>query len=486
MNKYMSEVNGQIELNNEGMNKISVSTIANSDNTPLPIANRVWGAYNYFALWIGIVYCVPTLLLTGGMLPKLAWWQALMAIAIGSFCMSILMFFSGHGGAKYGIPMGVLARASWGIRGSHLALFIRASVAIGYVGIETFIGGAAINGLLTTMFNVWGNIEGNLWFAVAIFVVIELFFIWFSSPSKEMKAYKILNAVALPGMLLMGIILVTALYLRVGNWGPIFSTPAALEGKAWSTFFISCLVGAFGYWGESMTHYSDLSRFSKDNKKFAIGSVFGVTLGMVSFGIIGIASGSFGKVLFGETIWNPIDIIVKLDMPILAFFSLIFIILVTLTTNLGANLTPSGFFFSNLFPKCVSWRIGCIIALVISLALRPWVLLESFGAFLFDWLLLWMCWIAPLAGIMICDYWLIRKTKLDVTELYNPEGIYKYANGFNPVALIAWAIGTGISLYNKNISFIVGLPVGMIVYYFLMKSWGIPKYQPSLLNKDET
>jgi NCS1 family nucleobase:cation symporter-1 len=70
--------------------------------------------------------------------------------------------------------------------------------------------------------------------------------------------------------------------------------------------------------------------------------------------------------------------------------------------------------------------------------------------------------------------------------LYNPEGIYKYANGFNPVALIAWAIGTGISLYNKNISFIVGLPVGMIVYYFLMKSWGIPKYQPSLLNKDET
>jgi NCS1 family nucleobase:cation symporter-1 len=475
--------NNLVELTDAGAQKVKNSPLWSPDLAALPIKARTWGSYNYFSLWIGIVFCVPTLLLTGGMIPNLAWWQAMLAIAVGSFLMGILQYLNGHAGSKYGIPMGVVARASWGTKGTLLASFIRSTVAMGYAGIETYIGGSAVDGLFLSMFPGWVNVGGHLAISVIIFTIIELFLIWYSPPTKEMKGYKVLSEVALPGMLIIGVVLVAALYARVGSWGPLFGQPAALEGRAWLAFFASCGIAAFGYWGESMTHYPDLSRYSKTPREQGIGSIAGVTFGMIMFGMIGVSSASFGKALFGETIWNPVDIIAQLGIKWLSFLALIFICLVTLTTNMGANLTPSGFFFTNLFPKHIHWRIGATISLAIGMALRPWVLLANFGSFLFDWLLLWMCWIAPLGGIMIADYWLVRNRELDLAELYNPDGIYKYSNGYNPYALGAWAVGTVLSLLNKNYSFIVGLPVAAILYYWFMKSWGLKRYQPAVLDK---
>lgn len=483
MSEYINVSGDVAELTEAGNQKIQKSPLWSPDLAPLPFSGRTWTSYHYFSLWIGIVFCVPTLLLTGGMIPNLSWWQAMLAIAIGSFLMGILMYLNGYAGAKYGIPMGVVARASWGTKGTILALFIRATVAIGYTGIEGYIGGSAVDGLLLSMFKGWGNVAHHLTYSVALFVLIELLLIWLSPPTKEMKGYKVLSAVALPGMLIIGIVLVAALYQRVGSWGPLFGTPAALKGSAWLAFFASCFIGAFGYWGESMTHYPDLSRYSKTPKHQGIGSILGVTLGMVMFGMIGVSSASFGKALFGEAVWNPVDIITKLGIPWLSFLALIFICLVTLTTNMGANFTPAGMFFANVAPKHIEWRLGATIALAIGLALRPWSLLASFGNFLFDWLLLWMCWIAPLGGVMIADFWLVRRGELNVMELYNPEGIYKYANGFNPYAIGAWAVGTILSLVNKNYSFVVGLPVALLLYWYSMKAWGLKKYQPSVLDK---
>ncbi|TEB04449.1 putative allantoin permease [Pelotomaculum schinkii] len=476
MEQYMRQIDDRVELTDAGMATIKESPLYNPDLAPIQVKDRTWGHFNYFSLWVGIVTCIPTLLLTGGMIPNLAWWQALLAICVGSLGMSYLMKFSGHAGAKYGITMGVLGRASWGIKGTYLAMFIRSSVAMGYAGIETFIGGSAVDGLILSIAPGWANVSGHLWICLFLFAVLTMALVWFSPPTNEMKAYKILTIIAVPGKFIALALIVIVLYMQVGSWGPLFNTPAQYNGTAWTTFFIACLVGAFGYWGESMTHFSDLSRYSKDTKVYAKGAVSGVTIGMVAFGMVGIMLASFSKALYGQTIWNPIDLIVMLQIPWLSVVALFFISLVAITTNIGANLTPSGYFFSTLVPKYINWRTGALITMLIGMALRPWSLLATFGNFLFDWLLLWMCWIAPLAGIMACDYWLLRKTKLNIVELFNPVGPFKYANGFNPCALIAWALATVLALIFKNESFVVGYIAGIVFYYVIMKYWGLAKY----------
>jgi NCS1 family nucleobase:cation symporter-1 len=461
------------ELTEQGLNEIAKSSLWNPDLSPTPISHRTWTFYNYFSLWVGMVYCVPTWLLVSGMIPGLSWLQAMVAIIIGSVLIGGIVYLNGHAGSKYGIPSAVYYRSSWGTRGSVFGQFVRATVAMGYAGLEIYIGGSAIDGLLLSLIPSWGNFAAHLWFSVGAFWLVTFILVLLSSPQQEMIGYKILNAIALPCMILIGFSVILALYMRVGSWGPLFSTPGEVTGSAWLAFYASCAIAAFGNWGDVMTQVPDFTRFGKDPKVSGLGSFVGLVVGMITFAIIGVSSASFSKALYGEMIWNPIDLIVKLQIPWLTVFSLVFICLLTLTTNIGANITSCGFLFANAFPKHISWRVGGIITLIIGILIRPWHLLDSYGNFLFDWLLLWMCWIAPLGGIIISDYWLVRKTDLDLRELFNETGIYSYFKGFNPCAFGTWLVVTLVCLAFKNYSYVIGLPLAAGLYYLTMHYWAL-------------
>jgi NCS1 family nucleobase:cation symporter-1 len=200
---------------------------------------------------------------------------------------------------------------------------------------------------------------------------------------------------------------------------------------------------------------------------------------MVLYTFVGIAVTSASVVLFGRPIWNPIELIGAFHQPFVAFIALIGILIATLNVNLGANVVSPSNDFSNLYPRLISFRTGGMITGLLGLAMCPWKLLATPDAFIIGWLVGYSGLLGPVAGIMIADYFLIRKTELDVNSLYHREGVYHYTKGFNPRAIVALVAGVGLALIGLRVppmhflydyAWFVGFFTAGIVYVALMKA----------------
>jgi nucleobase:cation symporter-1, NCS1 family len=450
------------------------TSLYNEDLAPIPLARRTWGLYNYVSLWVAMSVCIPTYMLASGLIAGgMAWWQAIGTILLGNLIVLVPMLLNAHAGTKYGIPFPVFVRASFGVRGANVPAVLRALVACGWFGIQTWIGGQAIFAMLSILWSFKASSSG-VFVCFMAFWVLNIVVIL-----RGIDTIKFLEGIAAPFMLVVGLLLLWWVTSQAGGLGPVLSTPSKFNTMAeFFKFFVPSLTGMVGFWATVALNIPDFTRYAKSQKAQALGQAIGLPAAMTLYSFIGVAVTSASVVIFGQAIWDPVVLLGRFHRPVVAFIALIALLIATLNTNVAANVVSPSNDFSNLNPRRISFRTGGLITGVIGILMMPWKLLGSFSDYIFGWLVGYSGLLGPIAGIMIADYFILRKCELDVDALYHAGGIYSYTRGVNWNAIIALAFGIAVALIGLIVpalrwlydyAWFVGFFVAGILYLLLMK-----------------
>jgi NCS1 family nucleobase:cation symporter-1 len=450
-------------------------SLYNKDLAPVPPEKRTWGTYNYASLWVAMSVCIPTYMLASGLIAGgMSWKQAIATILLGNVIVLIPMLLNAHAGAKYGIPFPVFVRASFGVRGANVPAVLRAIVACGWFGIQAWIGGQAIYSMLQILHPAAINNALGMWLCFFAFWLLNMAVIW-----RGIEMIKFLEGVSAPFMLGVGLLLLWWITRKAGGLGPVLSSPSKFKTTSeFLHFFIPSLTGMVGFWATIALNIPDFTRYAKSQKSQIVGQAIGLPPAMTVYAFIGVAVTSASAVLFGEPIWDPVLLLQRFRQPVVASIALVALLVATLNTNVAANVVSPSNDFSNLNPRLISFRTGGLITGVAGLAMMPWKLLTDFNSYIFGWLVGYSGLLGPIAGVMITDYFLIRKTNLDVASLYRRNGIYEYRKGVNPPAMFSLAAGIAVALgglvvpplrWLYNYSWFVGFAVAGIVYYIGMR-----------------
>jgi len=450
------------------------ATLSNRDLAPTTPAQRTWSTYNYIALWFSMsmevsTYMLASSLIAGGM----NWKQALGTILLGNLIVLVPMLLNAHAGAKYGIPFPVFVRAPFGLRGANLPALLRAFVACGWFGIQSWIGGQAIAAMVHVLWPATTNIPGVLWACFLGFWLLNMVVVWCG-----VESIRFLQSYSAPFMVIMSFTLLIWILRKAGGFGPMLSAPSQFHTtRSFLHFFFPSLTAMVGYWATLSLNIPDFTRYAKSQESQIVGQAFGLPVAMTLYCFIGIAVTSASTVLFGAPIWNPIDLLGRFHQPFVAFLAMIALLVATLNVNIGANVVSPSNDFSNLAPRLISYRTGGLITGFLGLAMMPWKLMSSFGNYIFGWLVGYSGLLGPVAGIMVADYFLIRRTRLDVYSLYHRGGPYEYTRGINPRAIIALAAGVIVALIGLLVpplrwlydyAWFVGFGTAAVVYVALM------------------
>ncbi|MCX6170342.1 MAG: NCS1 family nucleobase:cation symporter-1 [Ignavibacteriales bacterium] len=457
------------------LSELHDTRLFNKDLAPTKINQRTWGTYNIASLWIGMSVCITTYMLASGLIAGgMNWWQALMTITLGNIIVLVPMVLNAHAGTKYGIPFPVLARAAFGTLGSNIPALLRAVVACGWFGIQTWIGGQAFNSLIIIILPQWAVFSYGPAIGFMIFWAMNVYFI-----INGMESIRWLEALGAPFLLVVGIALLIWAYIQAGGWGPILNQPSKFQtaGEFWR-FFIPSLTGMVGYWATLSLNIPDFSRYAKSQKAQILGQAIGLPPTMALYSFIGVAVTSATVVIFGEAIWDPVQLLTKFHNPIIVVISLLALMVATLTTNIAANVVSPANDFANLYPKKITFIRGGMMTAILGIVIMPWKLLSDYSAYIFGWLVGYSGFLGPIAGILICDYFLIKKKKLNVLDLYKRNGEYEFSNGFNLKAIYSLLAGIFVALigllvpslrFLYDYSWFVGFAVSFILYLVLMR-----------------
>lgn len=432
---------------------MSMTELSNPDLAPVPMEKRTWGMGTIAALWVGMAVCITTYNIAAGMIAQgMTWWQAVITVALGNLIVCVPMILNAHPGTKYGIPFPVLVRASFGTKGANIPAVMRGLVACGWFGIQTWIGGNAI-------FTLFAVISGStaetvqvvplpiLGISLGQFACFMLF--WFINIVFILigtESIKWLEDLAAPFLIVVGIVMMLWFVSKAGGWGIVLSheTTDKLHGgkhvSFWTLFFPN-LTAMVGYWATLSLNIPDFSRYAKSQRDQVVGQLIGLPPTMTLYSFIGITVACASIIIYGEAIWDPVLLLSKFENPLVVAFALFALTIATLTTNIAANVVSPANDFSNLAPRVISFKMGGMITGVIGILIMPWKLMSDLSAYIFTWLIGYSALLGSIAGVMLVDYYLIRRRELDVDELYNPRGRYSYGTGFNMTAIAAMIIG---------------------------------------------
>jgi NCS1 family nucleobase:cation symporter-1 len=474
----------------------SADSLYNEDLAIVPKEKRTWGTWNYAALWISMSLCIPTYMLASSLIQGgMNWWQAILTIFIGNSIVLVPMILNGRAGAKYGIPFPVLARASFGVRGANIPAMLRAIVACGWFGIQTWIGGFA----LYQMLHVWFpsleklpeifppsfGLHTGPAICFFIFWLLNMFVVYLGVES--IRKLLVFKAIFLPVAALA--LLFWAISAAKGI-GPILETPSTLSASQFWKFFFPALTGMVGFWATLSLNIPDFTRYAKSQEAQVRGQSIGLPTSMTLFAFIGVVVTSATAIIYKETIWDPVVLAGRFENKILVSVAMIAVAISTLATNIAANIVSPANDFSNLWPRKINFRKGGYITGIIGVLIFPWKLVADPAGYIFTWLVGYSSLLGPIGGIMIVDYFFIRRQELNAQELYRSEGVYTYSNGFNRIAIFSLLAGIlpnlpGFLLQIKivssnafpvwisglyNYAWFVGFFVSGLVYFLLMKN----------------
>lgn len=426
----------------------------NEDLAPTTAAQRTWRARHFAALWLGMVIAVPAYMLAAGLVEQgMSAGQAVWAVLLGNLIVLAPMLLIGHAGARHGVPYAVLARASFGWRGARLPALARAIVACGWYGIQTWIGGGALLTLLGVM--VGARLDGppvpllgigvGQLLAFLAFWLIQLAFV-----TKGLETVRKLETWTAPIKVVVCVALVWWALSKAGGLGPILHEPSAYDpggpkaGRFWADFG-PAVTAMTGYWATLALNIPDFTRFARSQKDQILGQALGLPGPMALLAAMSVVVTSATVLIFGKAIWDPVALSGDIG-GIAVLVGLVIISLDTVSCNIAANLVGPAYDFAALWPKRITYRIGGWITAGIGVLIMPWKLLESTAGYIFVWLTGYGALLGPIAGILIVDYWILRRTVLDVPALYDRAGAYTYESGWNPAALIAFAVGVAPNL----------------------------------------
>jgi NCS1 family nucleobase:cation symporter-1 len=414
---------------------VSHSPLWNKDLAPTPLARRTWSTYNIAALWIGMSVVITTYTLASGLMAQgMNWSQALTTILLGNSIVLIPMILNAHAGTKYGVSFPVLCRASFGVKGANIPAVLRAIVACGWFGIQTWIGGLAIDALMTAAWAGWKGIAYGRAIAFLVFWLIQVAIIL-----KGTEGIKILESWSAPLLLGGGIALLWWAINKGGGLGSVLQRSRALQSGStpfWD-LFPAALTANVGYWATLSLNIPDFTRYAKSQRSQVTGQALGLPTTMTAFAFIGVAVTSATIVVFGKAIWDPIELVSRIGSPAVIIFGALVVLAAQLTTNMAANVVSPANDFSNLNPRKISYVTGGPITAVLGIVMMPWKLYSDAAAYIFTWLIGYSSLMGALGGILIADYWVVRRQKLNLRDLFEVRGEYTYANGINWRAVTA-------------------------------------------------
>ena len=487
----------EIQRDFEELNQdVSDSPLWNRDLAPTTIKERTWSTWNIAALWIGMSVVITTYTLAGGFIEAgMNWWQAMITILLGNTIVLIPMILNAHAGTKYGVSFPVLCRAAFGTRGANVPAVLRAIVACGWFGIQTWIGGTALDTLFGVMASSWNNLFGgaavlsvpiHTWAGFFLFWIIQVFIIL-----KGVEGIKYLETWSAPLLLGGGLAVLLWASWRAGGLGHVLRESAALQKEHHNFWHIfpGALTASVGYWATLSLNIPDFTRYARSQKSQMLGQALGLPLTMTAFAFIGVAVTSATLVIYGQAIPNPVDLMARFDSVAIVLFATAVIFAAQLTTNMAANVVSPSNDFSNLNPKLISYVTGGLITAVIGVLMMPWKLMSSMGAYIFTWLIGYSGLMGAIAGILICDYWILRNQRLILVDLFRVKGSYTYSNGVNWRAIITLffsiapvvpgfvraATTPGGQVHDPNFfdtmytyAWFVTFGLGFVIYYILM------------------
>jgi NCS1 family nucleobase:cation symporter-1 len=452
---------------------VEASSLYNKDLAPVASERRRWRTYNYAALWISMSVNIPTYMLASGMIAGgMNWSQALFTVFLGNVLVLIPMLLNAHAGAQYGIPFPVFARASFGVLGANVPAILRALVACGWFGIQTWIGGEAINAMILALAPAWANFHLGPALCFIFFWLLNVFVIL-----RGIETIRFLQGISAPFLLLIGLALLLWARSKAGGFGPMLSTPSKFQTFGeFFRFFIPSLTGVVGFWATVSLNIPDFTRYARSQRDQMVGQALGLPPTMTFYSFIGIAVTSATIIIFGQAIWDPVKVLARLGNPWAVVLAMIALLMATLNVNVAANVVSPANDFSNLSPRRISFRTGGLITAVVGLLMQPWKLLSSYGSYIFTWLVGYSGFLGPIAGVLICDYFVVRKKILATEDLYQRGGQYEYSRGFNWSAVAALAAGAGVAFVGLVVAplrvlydyaWFVGFLVSFLTYFVL-------------------
>lgn len=464
-------------------------SLSNTDIAPVPPDQRSWKGISFFSLWVGMAVNIPSYMIAASLIDGgMSWQQAMWTVLLGNLIVLVPMALSGHAGAKYGIPFPAFARASFGIQGAHIPAFLRAIVACGWFGIQTWIGGAAIYTIVLifypavadapAMMPAWVGVSLVQFGCFMVFWAMNIGLIW-----KGIESIRVLEHYAAPFLLLCGLLLLAWAYQRADGFGPMLAASSRLSNSEFRALFWPGLTAMVGFWATLTLNISDFTRYASSQRAQVVGQLSGLPTTMTLFAFIGVAVTSATIVIFGEAIWDPVVLVQRFDSPVIVFFAMLAVVIATLSTNAAANVVGPANAFANMWPAKINFKRGGYITGIIGIGMMPWKLLADPTGYVFTWLIGYSALLGPIIGIILTDYFIIRKTNLDIIDLYRHHGRYA---GVNTKAIIALLLGVlpnlpgflaqigllagggfWVGLYNY--AWFIGLGISSLTYWLMMR-----------------
>jgi nucleobase:cation symporter-1, NCS1 family len=446
----MAEVvhaDGRVELDDAATAKLEASPLYNHDLAPVRVADRTWTTYNFAALWISMAHCIPTYMMAAGLIAAgMSWREALFTILLGNTIVLLPILANSHAGTKYGIPFPVYARAAYGTVGSNLPALMRALVACGWFGINCWIGGQALHTFLHAVSPWWahhlskvpagGHAPGE-WIGLALFWLLNIGVVY-----RGMNLLRRVENWAAPFVLVMTALLVGWAVWRAHGLGAIMAQPGKFKTfGAFFKVFVPSLTAMIGFWATLSLNMPDFTRFGRSQKEQAIGQVVALPTTMTVFAAMGIVITSATTIIYGEAIWKPELLIGHFDQRWLVAVGMFTIVVATLAVNIAANVVSPANDFANAFPRFISFRTGGLITGILGVVMQPWKLLADPSGYIFTWLVGYSGGLGSIAGVLIADYFIVRKRQLALADLYRPDGRYRYSGGWNIPATVATLLG---------------------------------------------
>ena len=414
---------------------ISDSPLWNADLAPTSAASRTWSTYHIAALWIGMSVVITTYTLASGLMQQgMTWWQALVTILLGNAIVLVPMVLNAHAGTKYGVSFPVLCRAAFGVKGANVPAVLRAIVACGWFGIQTWIGALALEALLTAAWPGWAAVPGSIGIAFAVFWLMQVAII-----VRGLEGIKKLESWSAPLLLSGGAMLLWWAVANGGGLANILSESSRLQQGTtpfW-TLFPAALTANVGYWATLSLNIPDFTRYAKNQRSQVMGQALGLPITMTAFAFVGAAVTSATIVIFGEAVWDPVALIARIGSPSVVIVGALMIMVAQITTNMAANVVSPANDFSSLSPRRINYVTGGLITAALGIVMMPWKLYADAAAYIFTWLIGYSSLMGAIGGILIADYWILRRRELSVADLFAVRGRYTYSDGVNWRAMAA-------------------------------------------------
>jgi NCS1 family nucleobase:cation symporter-1 len=435
---------GRVELRDD--RQIAASPLYNEDLAPVSIARRTWSTYNYAALWISMAHSIPTYMLASGLIAEgMNWWQALVTILLGNVIVLVPILLNSHPGTKYGIPFPVFARAAYGTIGSNLPALMRALVACGWFGIQAWIGGEALNTFFASVVPGWpmllgAGVGGHLtteWLSFLLFCGFNICIIY-----RGMDLLRRVENWAAPFVLVMTAALLIWAVWQANGLGPLVAQSGRFPTfGAFFKVFIPSLTAMIGFWATLSLNMPDFTRFGRSQREQTVGQVVALPATMFVFAAMGVLITSATSIIYGELIWDPVKLIGRFSSPIVIAVSMFTVVVATLAVNIAANVVSPANDFANAFPRAISFKTGGLITGVLGIVIQPWRLLADPSGYIYTWLLGYSGGLGSIAGVLIADYWIVRRRSLKLEDLYLPDGQYRYTGGWHIPGVVATLAG---------------------------------------------